>query len=293
MPAVSLTAFVVTATVARLGATPRWRGILGDDAVRLAEAFRRRAPDTPSARLVAALPTPMLVGALEAAFVPGMAWHYLFRKAWIEAEARCALARGARQLLVLGAGFDTLAFRLARAYPDLAAVEVDRPATQARKRAVLDGEGEVPANLHLVPADLGTRGLDVVLDGCGALAPDVPTVVVSEGVLMYLREAEVEALLRALHASFRVDLTVLVGAIATPDAEGGLRLRAADRLLGASGERTHWACPRDRMASFLGPLGFAVADAVTYRALQRRHRPEAELARVPEEDENYYRLVRV
>lgn len=288
----SLTAFVVTTTVARLGATRRWGGVLDPEAVRLADVFRRHAPDTPSARLVAALPTPVLLGALEASFVPGMAWHYLFRKAWIEAEARRAIAEGAGQLLVLGAGFDTLALRLARSHPGLAAVEIDRPGTMTRKRAALDAEGvAAPPGHRLLDADLAEQPLDAVL--AGTLAPDVPTVVVLEGVLMYLRESDVTALLRSLHGLFWAGLTVLFGAIATPDAEGGLRQRVADHVLARGGERTRWACPRERMEAFLAPVGFRVAEAVSYRALQRPHRPASALRRVPEDDEGYYRAVRV
>lgn len=50
-------------------------------------------------------------------------------------EVRAALAAGAIHVLVVGAGYDTLALRLAAAHPEVLFVEVDRPATLGKKRA--------------------------------------------------------------------------------------------------------------------------------------------------------------
>jgi len=285
----SLTAYVVAASVSRLGVVPRWRPLLDRDAWALADAFRRLAPDAPAKRLLARVPGPLLVGLLDAAFVPGMAHHYLFRKRLIEAEARRLVAGGVRQLVVLGGGFDSLSLRLAKELPDLTVVEIDLPSTQARKRWALREIGHaVPRNCHLVAADLAERALDDVVAATPALRPERATLVVIEGVLMYLKEPEVRALFAALGRAFTADLSVLYGAIAAPDADGDLRLRLVNHLLRKGGEGTSWCCPAGRMPTFLAPLGFRLERCVTYRALQRQYRSPEETRRVPEEDENYY-----
>lgn len=63
--------------------------------------------------------------------VPGIVAHYLVRKRRIEAAVRKALAAGASRVVVLGAGFDTLAWRLHEEFPGVEFLEIDHPATQA------------------------------------------------------------------------------------------------------------------------------------------------------------------
>jgi len=285
----SLTAVVVAAGVSGLGAVPRWRRLFDEEAWALGDAFRRLAPDTPAAHAIARLPAPLLVGLLETIFVPGMAYHYLFRKRLIEDEVKRAAALGARQLLVLGGGFDGAGLRMARRFPELTVVEVDLPPTQARKRHVLQAIGHaIPPNFHFVAADLARQALDDLLASTAAIRPELPTLVVIEGVLMYLKEPDVRALFTSMRRLFPGELSVLYGAIAAPDTEGPFGVRLVNRLLALGDEGTAWFCPADRMAAFVAPLGFTMARSVTYGALQRERRSPAETRRVPEEDENYY-----
>jgi O-methyltransferase involved in polyketide biosynthesis len=91
---------------------------------------------------------------LERSVIPGITLHYAVRKRFLEDAARAALADGATQLVVLGAGFDTLALRLHREMPGVRFVESDHPATQGLKRRALARWGELGANLELVTLDL-------------------------------------------------------------------------------------------------------------------------------------------
>lgn len=290
----SLTAYFVAASVARLSSHPRWSALCDPEARKLARAFAERAPDTVSKRLLSRAPAAVLVGITEAFFVPGMAFHYLFRKRWIEDEARRAIAAGVRQVLVLGGGFDSLSLRLAKEFSSITALEIDLPRTQSRKRTVLrEIAYDVPSNCIFVEADLASRPLADVLAEIPALRPDAPTLVVIEGVLMYLREPAVRALFRALHAWFVGELSVAFGAIAEPDAEGGWQVQLANRVLSTGDEATHWACRAAEMPAFVRSVGFELDRAARYRELQRAHRSERETRRVPVEDENYYLATRV
>jgi methyltransferase (TIGR00027 family) len=110
------------------------------------------------------------------------------------------LAGGARQVLLLGAGFDSRAYRL----PELARVpvfEADHPATQVVKRRLLRGaiRPERRQHVRFVPVDLIHDDLGAALRraGFGVLEP---TVVVWEGVTNYLTEEAVDATLRQLAA---------------------------------------------------------------------------------------------
>ena len=81
-----------------------------------------------------------------------------------------AVNNGATQLVVLGAGLDTLAYRTPLA-GRLRIFEVDFPATQARKRDMLAAaEIAVPDTLTYVAVDFERQTLAEALDAAGFVA---------------------------------------------------------------------------------------------------------------------------
>jgi methyltransferase (TIGR00027 family) len=133
--------------------------------------------------------TRRVVFGVERAMVAGIIAHYLARKRWIEIQVRESLARGIRQVVVLGAGFDTLAARLAREFPLVLFLELDHPATQAVKRNM----PEIAPNLQFLPVDLTTQSLSV--DACPEFSRNHPSLIVAEGITMYLTADQVAAML--------------------------------------------------------------------------------------------------
>lgn len=106
------------------------------------------------------------------------------------------VARGLRQYVVLGAGFDTFAFR--NPFPDLRVIEVDHPATQAAKRERLAAAGiAVPDSVTFAATDFSSRSLTDVLRSAGVRA-DEPTFFSWLGVTPYLDESTVMATLAAI-----------------------------------------------------------------------------------------------
>jgi methyltransferase (TIGR00027 family) len=68
---------------------------------------------------------------------------------------RDAIANGVRQFVMLGAGFDTFAYRQPEWAKGLTIFEVDHPATQAVKHERLDARAiPRPSNLVFVPMAL-------------------------------------------------------------------------------------------------------------------------------------------
>ena len=79
---------------------------------------------------------------------------------------RTAVARGVRQVVILGAGLDTFALR--NPYPDLTVFEVDHPATQTWKRECLLRAGlPLPSSLSFAPVDFERQRLIDSLDVAG------------------------------------------------------------------------------------------------------------------------------
>jgi O-methyltransferase involved in polyketide biosynthesis len=138
-------------------------------------------------------PTQQLWRRIERATLPGVVSHYLNRKARIEAEVRKLLTKNtAAEVIVLGAGLDTLAARLAPAFPGVVFIEVDHPATQGVKREGLTHAGKFPNNLTLEACDFQTA-----LPAALLKKTDVLRVVIAEGLLMYFDTERVKQILRA------------------------------------------------------------------------------------------------
>jgi methyltransferase (TIGR00027 family) len=97
-------------------------------------------------------------------------------------------------VVIIGAGFDTRAFRLSGGHW----VEVDEPALIALKEAQLPAR-EAPNPLTRVAVAFDREALDSALARFRDLT--APTIVL-EGVLPYLSEGEVETLLRAVRGTF-------------------------------------------------------------------------------------------
>lgn len=141
----------------------------------------------------------------ERATIPGLLLHFVLRKRWIEEAVRAALAEGCGEVVVIGAGFDTLALRLSREFPRASFIEIDHPATQAHKRLAA-GRGGAPANLHFAPADLARTSLQDALAASGRHRPEARSVFVVEGLLMYLSDAEVAGVFAALREAQRAEI---------------------------------------------------------------------------------------
>jgi methyltransferase (TIGR00027 family) len=89
-----------------------------------------------------------------------------------EDELTSALARGASQYVILGAGLDTYAYR--NPNTTLRVFEVDHRSTQAWKRTRLDAAGiTIPPSLAFVPADFEAGTLPSALEGAGFQAGEV------------------------------------------------------------------------------------------------------------------------
>jgi methyltransferase (TIGR00027 family) len=112
-----------------------------------------------------------------------------------EALAR-AIAGGATQVVILGAGFDSHAYRCQELLARVNVFEVDRPATQAlKKRRVNEALGGPPSNLTYVAIDFQHEDLADVLSRYG-YDPALPTFFILEGVTMYVPEAAVRSTLQ-------------------------------------------------------------------------------------------------
>jgi methyltransferase (TIGR00027 family) len=131
-----------------------------------------------------------------------LGWPYtrssgVVRTRAIDDLVRDAIRSGARQLVLLGAGFDSRGCRLDEA-GEIAVFEVDHPATQRVKKERLHAcMGKLPTNIRYVAIDFERDALEARLIESG-YNPAVQAVVVWEGVIDYLTESAVQSTLAVL-----------------------------------------------------------------------------------------------
>jgi len=120
----------------------------------------------------------------------------MVRTRFIDDALERAVASGASHVVILGAGFDSHAYRCQPLLADVRVFEVDRPETQAFKRQrVQEALGGPPTNLTYVPLDIHHDTLADALQRHGH-DQSVRTFFIMEGVTMYVPEEGVRNALR-------------------------------------------------------------------------------------------------
>ncbi len=200
------------------------------------------------------------------AALPGVrAWiiYMQVRTRVLDDAVRAFVARGGRQVVLLGAGFDCRALRL----PELAGAavyEVDHPATQGRKQRVLERLGaDSPARYlswHFEQRPMAD--LPTALAGLGH-DPTAPTLTIWEGVTMYLREPALDASVRAIAAYSAPGSTLAMTYMtAARLARPSVGTRAVRALVGSVGEPWVWGWEPAALPAWLAARGFGAVDDV-------------------------------
>jgi methyltransferase (TIGR00027 family) len=270
----SATARLIAAATLLLHATPAARSAVPPDAVRWCRVLlASRWQDRLLALSAESRSTRWLWWCIERVTLPGIVEHYWHRKRHIEARCRDALASGVQRVVVAGAGFDTLALRLAPEYPEVEFVEIDHPATQAAKCIALQshaGARRLARNLRFVACDLAADGVPRA-----AMDERVRTLVIAEGLLMYLVEDTVARHLREWAARMAPGSRVLFTFMQRwPDGRAGFRpySRWIDAWLASRGEPFRWAVKPEHAAQIAGDAGLDLMECVGTRELSLRAR---------------------
>ncbi len=181
-----------------------------------------------------------------------------------------AVAQGATQLLVVGAGFDPLASLVARRHPQVLCVEIDAPPTADPKRQGVEGAGLARANHRICSADLSTTALGTVLEGTG-WRTDARSVVVAEGLLMYLRPTAVEAFFASVRGSTGPGSRLAFSTL-DADEQGRPRVGTMDKpirwMLKLAGEPMHWGLPPAAVSAFLRGAGYRLLEQPSIQGLR-------------------------
>lgn len=147
----------------------------------------------------------------------GLVDHASLRMLAVDAALEDALQPDVDQVVLLGAGLDTRAWRMAK-LAGTTVFEVDHPATQAYKRERMSGLSPRAREVRFVPLDFERGALGEALGGAGH-ATGRPTVWLWEAVTMYLAREAVEATLAEIAARSAPGSTLLLTYV-TPELTG-------------------------------------------------------------------------
>lgn len=198
--------------------------------------------------------------------IPGSRTSGVARTCLIDELLRRALLDGARQVVILGAGFDCRAYRI----PGIRSAtlfEVDHPATQAVKLAKLRRLlSNLPEHVRFVPLDFDDQSLASALSASG-FDPLSPTVFLWEGVTNYLTSKGVDSVLSYVCGTAAGSLLIFTYVHRGALDGSGLFADAADLLLQVKqlGEPWTFGLDPDGLSEYLRARGLELEQDLSAR----------------------------
>ena len=250
-------------------ASERERDIRGPD-----HLAGRLVSNAPRLTLLAKLPLIRRIGPRVAEWIlPGSYWFELARTKRMDEVLQHELATGLEQLVILGAGFDTRAYRYADQLGDVATFEVDHPATASLKRHRLRRLfGALPSHVRYVDLDLNLGDIAGTLQRAG-YRQELRTLVIWSGVTAYLQPRSVDAAFAWLATSAPPGSSIVFDycfqdMVAGDDSYfGAPQLR---RRLARGGEPLVFGIDPGRLPFFLSERGFRLISETSPDELERR-----------------------
>jgi methyltransferase (TIGR00027 family) len=204
---------------------------------------------------------------------PGIYWAEIARVKHFDRVLLKEVSAGVEQVVILGAGLDSRAYRFRSKLNGVRLFEVDHPVTAARKRERLRAIfGELPEYVAYVSADLSRGNPEEALVAAG-FDPEVPVLVLWVGVAQYLPAAAVVDLLRWTSAH-PAPSSIAFDYYDRAFFGGGRRLRGAWRVrrgVELGGERFASGFEPAAMPAMLAGCGLRVRDHLGPREQEDRY----------------------
>jgi len=201
---------------------------------------------------------------------PGTIAFIIGRERYIDDYLKACLSEGFDQIVILGAGFDTRAFRIP-GIEQTRVFEIDQPATQAvkleRLKKVID---PLPAYITFLPADLNSQRLGEVL-WSGGYDEQGKTLFIWQGVIYFLKPEGVDSTLAFIADHSGPDSAVIFDYIYNETLHDTRRndvkmMRRAARL---TGEEYMFGIDKGQIEPFRARRGFRDVHDATLENLRR------------------------
>lgn len=207
----------------------------------------------------------------------GLSYDVALRTAAIDDVVRRATEAGIEQLVLLGAGLDTRAWRM----PELErcmVYELDYPSTQAYKRPRIEALAPLSCGVQFCPIDFERQAIGRALDAAGFQRSE-RSVWVSESVTPFLSRPAVDAMIDAMAAGAAPG-SVLALTYVPPHYARRVVRGVTEKLAAAVDEPVKTTLDSAELASSLGRHGFTVESDDSAPDWARRYWPEKLRGRV-------------
>ncbi|MFA6331548.1 MAG: class I SAM-dependent methyltransferase [Methanoregula sp.] len=206
--------------------------------------------------------------------MPGWSNAIRGRVRYFDDVVQNAASEGFSQIVILGAGYDTRAYRISTLKGHIRVFEIDRPATQDRKTGIVKKIfGELPDYVSFIPYEIGQGPWWPALEEAG-YSPSQKTLFLLEGLVMYLPRKDVDELIAGLAEHAGAGSTVLFDFIpqsladGTSDAEGGQNIRNWTIEIG---EPILSGFADGEVVPFLTGLGYSGVQVIPSRAFAKMY----------------------
>lgn len=210
---------------------------------------------------------------LEWLLMPGITLNYVLRKRFIEEKVLEAVKNGTTQVINIGAGFDTLTWRLSKEFPSITFIEIDHPATAQEKVKAFSDETSALPNLHFIEADLSKVTLQSVLGECEGFNKEAKTLYISEGVLMYLDEIHVSGVFDSLRSLTGKESLFIFSCMEPPQSDKNNIRTLLYLYLKLKNERYLWYMRDINLPAFVKKHNYALLETVDSETYRKKYLP--------------------
>jgi methyltransferase (TIGR00027 family) len=202
---------------------------------------------------------------------PGVRGFTVGRTRYIDDALAAALKEGIDQVVVLGAGYDSRAYRI----PGIEATrvfELDLPSTQAEKRERLDRSlGQTPGHVTFVPIDFESQRLAEVLPRAG-FRDARGTFFVCEGVTEEVSPQAVDSILRFVASASKPESKIAFTYIVRGLLDGTRHFPGTRMYVAYTGFSTrHFALNPEDLPAYLRQCGLELVEDVAGGELAERY----------------------
>jgi methyltransferase (TIGR00027 family) len=191
---------------------------------------------------------------------PGLRNYIVARARHFDDVVTLAAKTGLLQLVILGAGYDTRAYRIGELPGRVRVFELDHPDTQQiKKEKIREIFGGLPEDVVYVPVDLETQDFGSLLLESG-YSPEKKTLFVMEGLIMYITLPAIDAILSFVVNNSGKNSAVLFDyPEKTGDTDSSSREIRTDlgNHTARHGEPILFSMPKEGPAAFLRARGFS------------------------------------
>ena len=193
----------------------------------------------------------------------------------MDALLKRAAEDGAVQVVNLGAGYDSRAYRFRKTMPAARFFEIDLPAmVQEKKRRLKLALGQVPEYVAYVPIDFNTQNIPDELKKAG-YDPNRKTFFIWEGVTMYISGEAVDATLRFIASRSAAGSSVVFDYMPLGAVKGDFKIYPDVRRLSFwvsyRGEPFIFGIAEGESGSYVSKRGLKVISDLSPKDLEKRY----------------------